>query len=255
MEFNGKESRLKVVRGKRVMLRISNVASYKQIQTEAVNKFQAYHSNCFVEGEKYLLLLESGKEAQFLPGTKEFFTLKRFRKEVGKDYKNIVLYLCRNDDFDLSEYPQNSTSSEEDDDDNNQHPFKKLKATQLKMDEMLARKMQAEMSQESEGCSDDQVTGHNSSEADNTCMNQCPYNKFKATQLKMDEMLARKMQDDISQENEGCSDDQVTGHLVGGDGIGNGKSTLSSNHSHSATAQSGPESKSKTREEQFDSLS
>lgn len=102
MEFNEKESKLKPVRGKRVMLRTSNRAPYADVCTQAEAKFKAYHSNCYKEGEEYRLLYESGKDAQFLPGT-EFFSLKRYREEIGKDYKSIVLYLCTNEDLNASE--------------------------------------------------------------------------------------------------------------------------------------------------------
>ena len=51
----------------------------------------------------YCLLLENGKEALFLPGGKEFFTLKRYREEVGKEFSKIILYLCTRSDFDTSE--------------------------------------------------------------------------------------------------------------------------------------------------------
>ena len=105
MQFNEKESRLKPVRGKRVILRISNKAPYTNVRTQAEAKFKAYHSNCYKEGEEYRLLYESGKDAQFIPGTTEFFTLKRYREEIGKDYKSIVLYLCTNEELNASENP------------------------------------------------------------------------------------------------------------------------------------------------------
>ena len=66
-----------------------------------MDKFQAYHSDIVDTNEDYALLLESGEEAQFIPGScpKEFFSLKRYREDLGKDYAKIVLYLCRMSDF------------------------------------------------------------------------------------------------------------------------------------------------------------
>ena len=87
-----KESKQKPVRGTRVMLRTSKRAPYADICTQAEAKFTAFHSNCYKGGEEYRLLYESGKDAQFLPGTTEFFSLKRYKDEIGKDYKSIVLY-------------------------------------------------------------------------------------------------------------------------------------------------------------------
>lgn len=66
-----------------------------------MDKFQAYHSDIVDTNEDYVLLLENGDEAQFIPGSchKEFFSLKRYREDLGKDYAKIVLYLCRMSDF------------------------------------------------------------------------------------------------------------------------------------------------------------
>jgi hypothetical protein len=68
---------------KRILLKVSPVDPYARILEKAVTKWRDFHSDCFNE-EDYVLLLENGKEALFLPGGKEFFTLKRYREEVGK---------------------------------------------------------------------------------------------------------------------------------------------------------------------------
>ena len=99
-----KEAKLKPKRGKRVALAVSNTASYASILKMAVEKWRAYHCDCFNEDEEYVLLLENCKEALFLPGScKEFFSLKRYRDELGKDYAEIVLYLCTRSEYNQSE--------------------------------------------------------------------------------------------------------------------------------------------------------
>ena len=51
-----------------------------------------------------MLLFEDGKEALFLPGSKkQFFTLKQYKEELGRDYNKITLYLCTKTDFILQE--------------------------------------------------------------------------------------------------------------------------------------------------------
>ena len=85
---------LKAKRGRRLVLRVSNEANYSTLRKKAEDKWKAYHSNHYEEGEEYLLLLEDGKEAVFLPGSKEFFSLKRYRDELDKDYKRMTLFLC-----------------------------------------------------------------------------------------------------------------------------------------------------------------
>ena len=101
MYYCEKEMRLKPKRGKRIALSVSNKAPCNVILEKAMDKFQAYHSDFVDTNEDYVLLLESGEEAQFIPGScpKEFFSLKRYREDLGKDYAKIVLYLCRMSDF------------------------------------------------------------------------------------------------------------------------------------------------------------
>ena len=120
-EWNIKEAKLKPKRGKRIALTISNTAPYASILKTAVEKWRAYHCDCFNEEEDYVLLLENFKEALFLPGSyKEFFSLKRYRDELGKDYAKIVLYLCTRSDYNKSE--GNESEEEEEYDDVERYP-------------------------------------------------------------------------------------------------------------------------------------
>ena len=91
--------KLKPVRGKRIALRVSNKAPYTVIFSKAIEKWKAYQSQLYIEEEEYMLIYEDGKQAQFLPGTVEFFSLLRYHEEIGKDYKRIVLYLCTTTDL------------------------------------------------------------------------------------------------------------------------------------------------------------
>ncbi len=52
---------------------------------------------------RYDLLFEDGSPALFMPGTKDFFELEKYRFELGRDYKRITFYLCTQFDIDLSE--------------------------------------------------------------------------------------------------------------------------------------------------------
>ena len=103
-EWNLKHMKLKPKRGKKVALTVSNIAPYSHILQKAVDKWKAFHSDCYDDEEDYVLLLEDGKEALFLPGSyKEFFTLKKYKEELGKDYNKITLFLCTRDDFSRQE--------------------------------------------------------------------------------------------------------------------------------------------------------
>ena len=60
--------RLKPKRGKRIALTVSNKAPCNVILEKTMEKFKAYHSDIFDTNEDYVLLLENGEEAQFMPG-------------------------------------------------------------------------------------------------------------------------------------------------------------------------------------------
>lgn len=63
-------------------------------------KWKAFHKDYFREGLEYKLLFEDGMEARFLPGqSKELFTLSQYKEELGRDYRQITLFLCTEEDF------------------------------------------------------------------------------------------------------------------------------------------------------------
>lgn len=100
MEWNDKEQTLKRKRGKKLVLRVPPTMSYWPLLKEAEEKWKNYHSNLYQPNQTYSLLFEDGRVAVLLPGsTDESFTLRRYREEIGKDYKSITLFLCTDSDF------------------------------------------------------------------------------------------------------------------------------------------------------------
>lgn len=158
MYFSEKEMRLKPKRGKRIALSVSNKAPCNVILEKAMDKFKAYHSDIF---DNNVLVVENGEEAQFIPGScpKEFFSLKRYKEDMGKDYAKIVLYLCRMSDF------LTNTVDDEEDENEDKVPFdessaaKKRKTeskvefeeviTTYESDEALAIELQKKLDEES----------------------------------------------------------------------------------------------------------
>ena len=105
MEWNDKEHELRRKHGKRLPLRVSPSTTYATLLQEAEKKWQNFHSNLYDCTEIYSLLYEDGRIAMLLPGsTEENFTLKRYREEIGKDYKSITFYLCTKSDFQKSDF-------------------------------------------------------------------------------------------------------------------------------------------------------
>ena len=142
--------KLKPVRGKRIALRVSNKAPYTVIFSKAIEKWKAYQSQLYIEEEEYMLVYEDGKQAQFLPGTVEFFNLLRYHEEIGKDHKRIVLYLCTTTDITAAERRRQegySTESENSEDENQFRPGKKARS-EIDRDEELAKSLQLKFEQE-----------------------------------------------------------------------------------------------------------
>ena len=150
LEWKETEMKLKPVRGKRIALRVSNKAPYQAIRSKAIEKWKAYQSHLYIEDEEYALVYEDGKEAQFLPGTVEFFNLLRYHEEIGKDYKRIVLYLCSSTDIRSAEKSKQECDSADSDisgDEFQLRPGKKMKS-QIEGDEELAKILQSQLDSE-----------------------------------------------------------------------------------------------------------
>ena len=64
------DSKLKPKRGKRVALRVSTDDTYYDILEKAVEKWSAYHSDCYCEDGNYMLVFDNYTEASTMPGIK-----------------------------------------------------------------------------------------------------------------------------------------------------------------------------------------
>ena len=102
MEWNDKESKIKVKRGKRISCVVANDDIKAAILRKAVAKWKHYHKNLYDSDEMYSLLYESGEVIDKLPGSDEDFVLYKYRREIAKDYKRITLYICKNSDLEVS---------------------------------------------------------------------------------------------------------------------------------------------------------
>jgi len=112
MEWREKECKLMIKRGKKIPLRISDAARKEVIQTRAELKWKNYHPDLFQESSFYTLLYESGEEIVTLPGSLETFTLRRYKEEIGKDFKRITLYLCSENDLKVRKLTEHSDSDD-----------------------------------------------------------------------------------------------------------------------------------------------
>ena len=85
MEWNEKESKIKIRRGKRISCVVANDDTKATILRKAVGKWKHYHKNLYDSDEIYSLLYESGEVIDELPGSDEDFVLYKYRREIAKD--------------------------------------------------------------------------------------------------------------------------------------------------------------------------
>ena len=115
MLFDEKVMGLKAKWGKKLPIKITPSASYIEILEMGLAKWKAFHKDYIREGLEYKLLFEDGTEARFLPGqSKEFFTLSRYKEELGRDYRRITLFLCTEEDFERNYHCTFDSSSDGD---------------------------------------------------------------------------------------------------------------------------------------------
>ena len=115
MLFDEKVMGLKAKWGKKLPIKITPSANYIEILEMGLAKWKAFHKDYVREGLEYKLLFEDGTEARFLPGqNKEFFTLSRYKEELGRDYRRITLFLCTEEDFDRNYHCTFDSSSDGD---------------------------------------------------------------------------------------------------------------------------------------------
>ena len=117
--------------------------------------------------EKNICCSSKMEEAVFLPGSKEFFSLKRYRNELGKDYKRMTLFLCTAADHNMH--------VDEHEHDGNGMPVKyakfdteendeELEILQLEHDEQLAVDLQNQFDLESSVIPDPVVQANGSNQ-------------------------------------------------------------------------------------------
>ena len=106
MEWNEKESKIKVRRGKRISCVVANDDTKATILRKAVGKWKHYHQNLYDSDEIYSLLYESGEVIDKLPGSDEDFVLYKYRREIANDCKRITLYICKCSELEASALSQ-----------------------------------------------------------------------------------------------------------------------------------------------------
>ena len=98
LKWSDKQLYLKPVRGKRVAIKVKTNESYSNLLQKAISKFRTFYKDLLDTECEYVLTFENGDVANIIPGTTEEFTLSKYKEEIGKDFKSIVLFLTSTND-------------------------------------------------------------------------------------------------------------------------------------------------------------
>lgn len=85
---------LKPVRGSQLAVSVSPSSNSREVRAKAVEKQSRFNQSISKFPDVYYLLYPDLTQVVNLPGTDEEFTLERYKKELGKAYERITLYLC-----------------------------------------------------------------------------------------------------------------------------------------------------------------
>ena len=103
MEWRNNDCVFKPKRGKGMQLRVSNMVNATNILVKVEVKWEQYKKDLYDSYGDYKLFFKNGEEVNKLSGTSIDFVLWKFKNELGKDYKRTVFYLCKGNDYQLSE--------------------------------------------------------------------------------------------------------------------------------------------------------
>ena len=99
----------KPMRGKSLPLKVKKHVSAQAILDIALKK-RSYYDCTFRNDKTYKLCFLDGSKVSTLPGTKEPFTLEKYKEDLGKTYTHITLLLCPLEDASDTEPELTSTS-------------------------------------------------------------------------------------------------------------------------------------------------
>ena len=92
LKWSDKQLYLKPVRGKRVAIKVKTNESYSNLLQKAISKFRTFNKDLLDTECEYVLTFENGDVANIIPGSTEEFTLNKYKEEIGKDFRSIVLF-------------------------------------------------------------------------------------------------------------------------------------------------------------------
>lgn len=90
---------LKFVRGSTLPLKVNPTIGADELRKKGAEKIIKFNNDLTGGPFGFTLLYPDRTEVKTLPGSKEPFTLQRYREEIGKAYGRLTFYVCKTDEF------------------------------------------------------------------------------------------------------------------------------------------------------------
>lgn len=102
IKFYCEDIPLKAMKGRTLPITVNSDIDAEGLLQEAVTK-HAKHFRAFDGKLEYVLLYPDNTVVNFLPGSSDVFSLKKYKEDLGKPYSKIYLYLCTSECFQKAE--------------------------------------------------------------------------------------------------------------------------------------------------------
>ena len=102
----------KTRRNKTHILKVRNDIEKDELIEKAIVKHGNFDQS-FDYVSPYVLLYPDFSEVYFVPGTKEAFSLMKYKEAISKDYKKLTFYLCLRDEFQYNQLSDWSSDESE----------------------------------------------------------------------------------------------------------------------------------------------
>lgn len=114
----GEKGMLQKIRGSRLPIKVEkNMTADKVL--EIAKRKHSDHDQYFCYLEDYTMVYPDNREVVFIPGTNQQFTVSDYKKELGKPYSKIDLYLCLSHDL----VEENRTNDDDNDASSNEKRY------------------------------------------------------------------------------------------------------------------------------------
>lgn len=103
VHINSEHTELKIKRASLLPISVRKAATDVTVKRLAVEKHMAHNKSLRAESAElnteWILLYPDFDAVLYIPGTKECFSVEKYRESIGKPYNRVNLYLCRKTDY------------------------------------------------------------------------------------------------------------------------------------------------------------